>query len=126
MSESDNQTPQEKSDAPSTPAGSNHDRSDPQVAASLRKYWRSNLTAMGILLSIWALVGLVCGILIADFLNQFSIGGAPLGFWFAQQGSIFSFVVLIFVYALYMNHMDKKHHDELEEIRRQKNDSRAD
>lgn len=97
-----------------------HDRSDPEIHACLTRYWRANITAMLVLLTVWASAGLVCGILIADWLNQFSIGGAPLGFWFAQQGSILVFVVLIFVYAFFMNWLDKKHHDELEALRKSK------
>ena len=73
---------------------------------------------MAVLLSIWAFVGLGCGVLFADFLNQYHIGGFPLGFWFAQQGSIIVFVLLILIYALAMNRLDRKHHDELQAIRR--------
>jgi putative solute:sodium symporter small subunit len=62
-------------------------------------YWRANLRLMAILLGIWAMVSFGAGILFRPFLDQFSIGGAPLGFWFAQQGSIFVFVILIFFYA---------------------------
>ena len=64
-----------------------------------QSYWRANLKLMAALLGIWALVSFGAGIVFRPFLDQFSIGGAPLGFWFAQQGSIFVFVILIFYYA---------------------------
>ncbi len=57
--------------------------------------------------------------LFADALNRFSLGGFPLGFWFAQQGSILVFVVLILIYALRLNRLDAEHHEELEKIRSQ-------
>ena len=71
-------------------------------------YWRSNLTLTGSLLSIWFVVSFGCGILWVDTLNQIRIPGTgfPLGFWFAQQGSIWVFVVLIFVYVWRMNRLD--------------------
>ncbi len=90
---------------------------DPKVAASIDRYWRSNLRVMAILLAIWAAIGLGCGVLLADVLNQYSIGGFPLGFWFAQQGSILTFVLLILVYALALNRLDARHHRELVELR---------
>jgi putative solute:sodium symporter small subunit len=71
-------------------------------------YWRRNLTYVGILLSIWFLVSYVFGIFLVDELNTIRIGGAKLGFWFAQQGSIYVFVILIFVYMWLMNRLDKE------------------
>jgi len=71
-------------------------------------YWKKNLTYLSILLSIWLLVSFGAGILWADFLNQFRLAGFPLGFWFAQQGSIYVFVILIFVYVYLMNRLDKE------------------
>ncbi|HCV80959.1 MAG TPA: DUF4212 domain-containing protein [Zunongwangia profunda] len=62
-----------------------------------------------ILLSIWFMVSFGAGILFKDFLNQYKIGGFKLGFWFAQQGSIYVFVVLIFIYIRLMNKLDKKY-----------------
>ncbi len=62
-----------------------------------------------ILLSIWFLVSYVFGIFLVDFMNQFSVGGAKLGFWFSQQGSIYVFVVLIFIYVRIMNKLDKEY-----------------
>ena len=71
-------------------------------------YWKTNLKYLGILLSIWFIVSFLFGILLADTLNQFYIVGFPLGFWFAHQGSIYVFVILIFVYVYLMNKLDKK------------------
>ena len=70
---------------------------------------------MAVLLLIWAAAGLGAGVLFADTLNAFYLGGYPLGFWFAQQGSIFTFVILIFIYAVLLNRLDKEHHADLEE-----------
>lgn len=75
-----------------------------------REYWRSNLVLMVKLLAVWAFASYGCGILFADFLNQFRIGGYKLGFWFAQQGSIYIFVVLIFYYARRMSQLDHAFH----------------
>jgi len=72
-------------------------------------YWRTNLRYLAGLLAIWFIVSYGCGIIFADFLNQFSIGGFKLGFWFAQQGAIYVFVVLIFVYVYLMNKLDAKY-----------------
>lgn len=73
------------------------------------KYWRSNLRILAILLLVWFTVSYVFGILLVDQLNQFKLGGFKLGFWFAQQGSIYVFVVLIFIYVRQMNKLDKKY-----------------
>ncbi|MBW8334832.1 MAG: DUF4212 domain-containing protein [Prolixibacteraceae bacterium] len=75
--------------------------------ASKQLYWKKNLSYLSILLLIWFIVSFGAGILFADFLNQFKLAGFPLGFWFAQQGSIYVFVVLIFVYVFLMNRLDK-------------------
>lgn len=74
-----------------------------------RHYWVANLRLVAILLSIWFIVSFGCGILFVDVLNQIQIGGFKLGFWFAQQGSIVVFVVLIFVYAVLANRLDRAH-----------------
>ncbi|MFN3167374.1 MAG: DUF4212 domain-containing protein [Phycisphaeraceae bacterium] len=88
------------------------------VAEALKRYWRTNVTIMAVLLTIWAIVGLGCGVLFADVLNDnFSLGGYPLGFWFAQQGSIMTFVLIILAYCLLLNRLDRKHHEELERIK---------
>tara|TARA_B000000565_G_scaffold244159_1_gene210997 strand:- start:450 stop:698 length:249 start_codon:yes stop_codon:yes gene_type:complete len=72
------------------------------------KYWKINLKYLLILLSIWFLVSFGFGILFVDNLNQIKVKGFKLGFWFAQQGAIYVFVVLIFVYVFLMNRLDKK------------------
>jgi putative solute:sodium symporter small subunit len=72
-------------------------------------YWKENLRYLLILLSIWFLSSYGAGILFAEQLNAIKIGGFPLGFWFAQQGSIYVFVILIFVYVRLMNKLDKKY-----------------
>ncbi|MDO7741508.1 MAG: DUF4212 domain-containing protein [Flavobacteriales bacterium] len=72
-------------------------------------YWRENLRYLVILLTIWFLVSFGAGILFKDALNQFTMGGFKVGFWFAQQGSMVVFVVLIFAYVFLMNRLDKKY-----------------
>lgn len=76
-------------------------------------YWKRNLTYLTVLMSIWFIVSYVLGILLVDELNTIRVGGFKLGFWFAQQGSIYVFVILIFVYVRLMNTLDKKygHHE---------------
>ena len=86
---------------------------DPRILDCHARYWRKNVVIMTSLLVIWAVAGLGCGVLFSDFLNQFEIGGFPLGFWFAQQGSIVVFVVLILVYAILLERLDRRHNDEL-------------
>lgn len=73
-----------------------------------QQYWRKNLIYLSVLLSIWFLVSFVFGILLVDELNTIRLGGFKLGFWFAQQGSIYVFVILIFVYIRLMNRLDKE------------------
>jgi putative solute:sodium symporter small subunit len=76
-------------------------------------YWKRNLSYLTILMGIWFLVSYVFGILLVDQLNTIRVGGFKLGFWFAQQGSIYVFVILIFVYVRLMNKLDKEfgHHE---------------
>lgn len=74
-----------------------------------RAYWRQNIKYLATLLSIWFLVSYGAGILFVDALNKINLGGFPLGFWFAQQGSIYVFIVLIFVYVKLMNKLDAKY-----------------
>lgn len=76
---------------------------------NLQEYWKKNIQTVIILLSIWFLVSYVFGIFLVDTLNTVRIGGAKLGFWFAQQGSIYVFVLLIFVYIRRMNKLDKEY-----------------
>lgn len=75
-----------------------------------RTYWRQNMRLISTLLSIWFAASLLAGILLVEPLNKLSIGKLPLGFWVAQQGSIFVFVILIFVYAWRMDRMDRRFH----------------
>lgn len=77
--------------------------------ADHRAYWRANLRLIGVLLAVWALVSFVFGIVLVDRLNAWKIGALPLGFWFAQQGAIYVFVLLIFIYAWQMDKLDRKH-----------------
>ncbi len=74
-----------------------------------KTYWKRNVRYLCILLAIWFVVSYGAGILFKDVLDTIKIGGFPLGFWFAQQGSIYVFVILIFVYVRLMNRLDKKH-----------------
>jgi len=78
--------------------------------ADLKMYWKDNLRYIVILLSIWFVVSYVCGILFANQLDAaFKLGGFPLGFWFANQGSEVTFVILIAVYVKLMNKLDEKY-----------------
>jgi putative solute:sodium symporter small subunit len=78
------------------------------TAKNSKVYWKTNLKYLVILLIIWFAVSFLFGIIMAETLNQFHIGGFPLGFWFAHQGAIYTFVILIFVYVYLMNRLDKK------------------
>ncbi|MDA7666018.1 DUF4212 domain-containing protein [bacterium] len=82
--------------------------SDSSKSERHRLYWRKNLTCLGLLLAIWFIVSFGAGILFVDQLDKIRIPGTgfKLGFWFAQQGSIYVFVVLIAVYVRYMNKLD--------------------
>ncbi|REE82764.1 putative solute:sodium symporter small subunit [Lutibacter oceani] len=75
----------------------------------MKAYWKENLKYLAILLSIWFIVSYVFGILLVDQLNEIKLAGFKLGFWFAQQGSMYVFVILIFVYVKLMNKLDKKY-----------------
>lgn len=75
----------------------------------MKAYWKKNLSYLFVLLTIWFTVSYGFGILLVDQLNEFRLGGFKLGFWFAQQGSIYVFVVLIFVYVWLMNRLDKEY-----------------
>ena len=75
----------------------------------MERYWKKNLQTLAILLSFWFLVSFGFGIIWVEELNTIRLGGFKLGFWFAQQGSIYIFVILIFVYVRLMNKLDKKY-----------------
>jgi putative solute:sodium symporter small subunit len=74
-----------------------------------KAYWKENIRYVLILLFIWFVVSFCAGILLKDALNEIKIGGFKLGFWFAQQGAMYVFVILIFVYVRLMNKLDKKY-----------------
>ena len=76
------------------------------MSKSADTYWKSNIKIVSALLSIWFFISFGCGILLVDFLDQFRFGGFKLGFWIAQQGSIFVFVVLIYAYIYLMDKLD--------------------
>jgi putative solute:sodium symporter small subunit len=76
---------------------------------SPREYWRKNITCVLGLLTVWFVVSYGCGILFVEELNRITFGGFQLGFWMAQQGSIYVFVVLIFVYVRLMNRLDREY-----------------
>ncbi len=81
----------------------------PRQNPDLQQYWRANLKLVSVLLVIWFVVSYGFSILFVDALDQVRIAGFKLGFWFAQQGSIYVFVVLIFVYVLAMTRLDRKY-----------------
>ena len=78
------------------------------MGKNLNMYWRKNLSVMVILLSIWAIVSYGFGIIFVDQMNAIKIAGFPLGFWFAQQGAIYIFVALIFIYYFIMKKVDEE------------------
>ena len=79
------------------------------MSDSAQAYWKSNIKIVSVLLSIWFFISFGCGILLVDFLDQFRFGGFKLGFWIAQQGSIFVFVVLIYAYIYLMDKLDSEY-----------------
>jgi putative solute:sodium symporter small subunit len=76
--------------------------------ARMQQYWRRNVRILLTLLGLWFVVSYVFGILLVDELNSFRLGGFKLGFWFAQQGSIYAFVLIIFAYVWLMNRLDRE------------------
>jgi len=80
-----------------------------QTNASENAYWRENIRLLVALMSIWFACSFGAGILFRDWLDQFMLGGYPLGFWFAQQGSIYVFIALIFVYVIRMKRIERKY-----------------
>ena len=81
----------------------------PSPEDNRRAYWRENLTIVAILLSVWFVVSLLLSVVFVDELNDIRLGGFRLGFWIAQQGSLYTFVVLIFIYVWAMNRLDRKY-----------------
>ena len=82
---------------------------DGETSAVEGAYWRENIRLLASLMAIWFAVSFGCGILLRDWLDQFSLGGYPLGFWFAQQGSIYIFIALIVVYVVRMKRIERKY-----------------
>lgn len=74
-----------------------------------KAYWKTNIRYLVILMSLWFIFSFGCGILFKEQLDTIQIGGFGLGFWFAQQGAIYAFVILIFIYVMLMNRLDKKY-----------------
>ena len=72
-------------------------------------YWKENITTIMQLMAVWFVVSYGCGILFVDLLDTIQIAGSKLGFWFAQQGSMYVFMILIFIYAKRMNAIDEKY-----------------
>ena len=87
----------------------NSDSVDADAASQLQVYWRKNLTYLAFLLTIWFIVSYGCGILFVNQLDEIQIAGFKLGFWFSQQGAIYTFVLLIFIYVALMNRLDKRY-----------------
>lgn len=75
----------------------------------LRNYWKETLRYVLLLLSVWFTVSCLFGIVFVDYLDRFNLFGFPLGFWFANQGSLFIFCILIFIYVRLMNQLDQKY-----------------
>lgn len=84
---------------------------DPDAGTSATEslYWSQNIRLLSMLMSIWFVVSFGAGILFRDFLDQFAIGGYPLGFWFAQQGSIYVFILLILYYSIRMKRIERQY-----------------
>ena len=79
-----------------------------RLEAAKKAYWRANIRLLVVLMSVWFAVSFGAGILFRDFLDQFSIGGYPLGFWFAQQGAIYVFLALIAIYVVAMKRIERR------------------
>ncbi|MEO1046578.1 MAG: DUF4212 domain-containing protein [Pseudomonadota bacterium] len=82
---------------------------DGDTSANEAAYWKENIRLLISLMTIWFLVSFGAGILFRPFLDQFSLGGYPLGFWFAQQGAIYVFIALIFFYTVRMKQIERKY-----------------
>lgn len=95
-------------EAENLPRHSHHD-SEILTEENLKSYWRANVKVLITLLGVWALVAFVCGIILGDWLDQFHLGGFPLGFWFTQQGAMLCFVAIIFIYHFWMQRIERAH-----------------
>lgn len=94
-------------DGDNMPPHTHHDE-EVVTEAKVNDYWHANLKLLGGLLAVWFVVSFGAGILFVDVLNKVEIGGFPLGFWFAQQGSIYTFVALIFIYTVRMKAIERR------------------
>lgn len=79
------------------------------------KYWKTNLICLIIFITLWAVIGLLLPIVFAEYLNQFKLGGVPLGFWFSTQGSLFCMILLLLIYSALMNKLDDKFYNSMKE-----------
>ncbi|QXD23974.1 DUF4212 domain-containing protein [Opitutia bacterium ISCC 51] len=95
------------------------DSSDPNSDNSHAAYWRANIKILLILVGVWFFASFGMGIIAVDFLDQYTFLGFPFGFWMAQQGAIVVFLIIIAIYAIVMNRMDKKHGVEEEDVESQ-------
>ena len=95
-------------EAENLPAHSRHD-SDVLSETELKSYWKANTRVLITLLSVWLFVTFGCGLLMGDWLDQFYLGGFPLGFWFTQQGAMLFYVALIFIYHFWMLRIEREH-----------------
>lgn len=82
---------------------------DGATSANEKAYWSQNIRLLWTLMTIWFVVSFGAGILFRDFLDQFAIGGYPLGFWFAQQGAIYFFILLIIFYSVLMKQIERQY-----------------
>ena len=90
-------------------------RRDASARTPEQRYWSANLRILAVLLSFWFVVSFGLGILFVEPLNQYSLGGFPLGFWFAQQGSIFAFIALVLIYAIWIGRVERRYRAERDE-----------
>ncbi len=95
-------------EAENLPPHSHHDE-ETLSEIDVQAYWRANVKVLIVLLSSWAFVSFGCGVLFSDWLDQFYIGGFPLGFWFTQQGTMLCFVAIIFIYHIWMKKIERDH-----------------
>jgi putative solute:sodium symporter small subunit len=91
------------------------EESEKKPNEALGDYWKANIALIGFLLVLWFIVSYGFGILFVESMNNWSIGSLPLGFWFAHQGSIFVFVLLVFVYAWGMDYLRDRYHEQTRE-----------
>ena len=80
-----------------------------KIVTKDKSYWFATLKLLGVILVVWVGVSFFTSIIFVEALNKVSLGGYPLGFWFAQQGSIYTFIILILVYIFFMGRIDKKY-----------------